>query len=194
MISVVIPALNEEQTLEELHRRVVAAAGAWGDEWELILVDDGSTDGTSALIEALHRRDSHVCGLRLSRNFGHQAAVSAGLQHVRGEVAAVLDADLQDPPEELARFFAKWREGFEVIYAVRTQRKEGLLKRASYYLFYGLLSVLATVDIPLDSGDFCVMDRRVVDALNAMPERNRFVRGLRSWTGFKQVGLSYERS
>ncbi|MEO0812304.1 MAG: glycosyltransferase family 2 protein, partial [Myxococcota bacterium] len=193
MRSLVIPALNEAETLDELYARVRDAAQSWNSPWELILVDDGSTDRTWEMICELHRRDPHVRGLRLSRNFGHQAAVSAGLEHVRGDAIAVLDADLQDPPEELHRFFARLDEGFEVVYAVRTRRKENLFKRAAYFIFYRLLARLSTIEIPLDSGDFCVMDRRVVDALNAMPERNRFIRGLRSWTGFRQTGLAYER-
>ncbi len=193
MISLIAPVLNEEETLPELYRRVSEAAEDWGEDWELVLVDDGSTDGTWDLISKIHRDDNRVRALRFSRNFGHQVAVSAGLMHVRGDAVAVIDADLQDPPEQLARFFEKLREGNDVVYAIRTKRKENILKRSAYFLFYRLLAKLTSIEIPLDSGDFCVMSRRVVDALNALPEKNRFVRGLRSWVGFRQVGLRYER-
>ena len=142
----------------------------------------------------LHRQDPRWKVLSFSRNFGHQAAVSAGLFYCQGDVVAIMDADLQDPPEELQRFLEKWREGYHVVYAIRTKRKEGLLKRVCYKLFYRLLRWLASIDIPVDAGDFCVMDRTVVEVLKAMPERTRFVRGLRSWSGFRQVGVAYERS
>ena len=132
-------------------------------------------------------------GISFSRNFGHQTAVSAGIYHASGDVVVVMDADLQDPPEELHRFIAAWKQGYHVVYAIRTRRKEGPLKRLCYWGFYRLLAKMARTHIPLDSGDFCVMDRRVVDVLKSMPERNRFVRGLRAWTGFNQIGLPYER-
>lgn len=132
--------------------------------------------------------------MRLSRNFGHQAAVSAGLDHVRGEAVVVIDGDLQDPPELIAEFVRKWREGFEVVYAVRQGRKESWLKRLGYHAFYRLWGAISDLDIPLDSGDFCLMDRKVVDVLRHLPERMRFVRGLRSFVGFRQVGLTYDRS
>jgi dolichol-phosphate mannosyltransferase len=148
---------------------------------------------TWELIRTIVERDPRWRAIRFARNFGHQAAVSAGLAHADGDAVIVMDADLQDPPEELHRFIAKWREGYEVVYAVRHKRKEGLLKRALYLFFYRLLARLAETPIPLDSGDFCLMDRKVVDLLRAMPERNRFVRGLRAWVGFRQIGLSYER-
>jgi polyisoprenyl-phosphate glycosyltransferase len=156
-------------------------------------VDDGSRDNTLDVAEELAGRDPRWKVVSLSRNFGHQPAVTAGLHFARGDIVAIIDADLQDPPEELPRFFAKCREGFDVVYAIRTKRKEGLFKRAAYKVYYRLLASLANIEIPLDSGDFCVMSRRVVDALNALPERNRFLRGLRSWLGFRQTGLAYER-
>jgi dolichol-phosphate mannosyltransferase len=142
----------------------------------------------------IHRQDPRWKILSFSRNFGHQAAVSAGLFYSQGDVVAIIDADLQDPPEELRRFLEKWREGYQVVYAIRTKRKEGLFKRVCYKLFYRVLRRLASIDIPVDTGDFCVMDRTVVEVLKAMPERTRFVRGLRSWSGFRQVGVAYERS
>jgi dolichol-phosphate mannosyltransferase len=137
--------------------------------------------------------DPRIKAVGLSRNFGHQAAISAGLTYARGSIVAVMDADLQDPPEELLPFILKIRDGWDVVYAIRTKRKEGIFKRACYSLYYRLLKRLATLDIPLDAGDFCVMRGEVADAINRLPERSRFVRGLRSWVGFRQTGLAYER-
>jgi polyisoprenyl-phosphate glycosyltransferase len=193
MLSIVIPIFNEEVTISTLHQRIVAAAPAWELPFEVILVDDGSTDRTLLLLRELHQADARFKYTSFSRNFGHQTAVSAGLHYATGDLVAVMDADLQDPPEELCRFIDKWREGYQVIYGIRTQRKENVLKRFAYHLFYRVLSWCSSIDIPLDSGDFCVMDRTVVDWLNAMPERNRFVRGLRSWVGYRQIGIPYER-
>ncbi len=192
MISLVAPAFNEAEGIEELYRRVCAASAAWGEDFELVIVDDGSRDATLQILERL-AADPRLKVISLSRNFGHQAAVSAGLMHTKGDIVAVVDADLQDPPEVLQPFFDKVREGWDVVYAIRTKRKEGLIKRACYYLYYRLLRSLAGIDIPLDAGDFCVMRREVVDAMNELPERNRFVRGLRTWVGFRQSGLAYER-
>jgi polyisoprenyl-phosphate glycosyltransferase len=193
MISVIIPAYNEGEGLRQLYQRLTACAAAWNEEYEWVLVDDGSQDDTLAIAEELARLDPHLKIVSLARNFGHQPAVTAGLEHACGDLIAIIDADLQDPPEELARFFQKCREGYDVIYAIRTQRKEGLVKRLCYKLYYRLLASLATIAIPLDAGDFCVMNRRAVDALNALPERSRFVRGLRSWIGLRQIGLPYQR-
>jgi dolichol-phosphate mannosyltransferase len=145
------------------------------------------------IMESLAGSDPRVVVVDLSRNFGHQVAISAGLECSRGKGVVIMDGDLQDPPEILPLFIDKWREGYDVVYAIRQKRKEHLLKRTAYALFYRLLQWLAHVDMPLDSGDFCLMDRRVVDLLVRMPERNRFLRGIRSWLGFRQVGVSYER-
>jgi glycosyltransferase involved in cell wall biosynthesis len=194
MISLVIPAFNEEDGLEELFRRVVAASAQWGDDFELILVDDGSRDRTLEIATRLAATDSRLKVISLSRNFGHQPAVSAGLFHASGSIVSVMDADLQDPPEELGQFIDKVREGYDVVYAIRTKRKEGILKRFSYFMYYRLLKRMATLDIPLDAGDFCVMSGEVVAAMNQLPERNRFVRGLRTWVGFRQTGMAYERA
>ena len=193
MISVVIPAFNEGEGIRLLHERLAASAVAWKEDYEFILVDDGSRDNTFAIAEELARGDPHLKVISLSRNFGHQPAVTAGLDHAQGDLIAVIDADLQDPPEELLRFFEKCREGYDVVYAIRTKRKEGILKRMSYRIFYRVLASLANIQIPLEAGDFCVMNRRALDALNGLPERNRFIRGLRSWIGFRQAGLPYER-
>ena len=194
MISVVVPAFNEEDGIRTLYDRVTAAAAGWGEDYELIIVDDGGRDKTLSICKELAGRDSRLKVLSLARNFGHQAAVTAGLQHTSGDIVAVMDADLQDPPEELLPFIEKVRSGFDVVYAIRTKRKEGPLKRLSYYLYYRILRRLATLDSPLDSGEVCVMRGGVVQAMNELPERNRFVRGLRTWVGFRQTGLAYERA
>jgi dolichol-phosphate mannosyltransferase len=193
-VSVVVPLYNEQENLPELHRRLTAALARLGCSYELVLVNDGSRDATPELLRALQERDPHVTAVYLSRNFGHQPAVCAGLDHAAGRAVVLMDGDLQDPPEVLDQFLAKWREGYEVVYAVRTRRKEGPFKRAGYFLFYRLLRAISDLDIPLDSGDFCLMDRRVVDALRRLPERQRFVRGLRTFVGFRQTGLAYERA
>lgn len=192
-ISVVIPCYDETAILPELFRRLTAAAEAWPHDWEIVCVDDGSKDATWPMLVEQNRKDPRWRGLSLARNFGHQTAVSAGIYHATGEAVMVIDADLQDPPEELIRFIEKWREGYEVVYAVRENRKEGLLKKMCYWIFYRLMTRIVSIEIPQDSGDFCLMDRCVVEVLRQMPERNRFVRGLRAWAGFRQVGLAYER-
>lgn len=192
-LSVVIPCFNEEAVLPLLERRVIAALSAITPDWEIVFVDDGSADNTYDLMAQLHARQPGVKVIRLSRNFGHQMAVWAGLHYTTGDIVAILDADLQDPPELLAECVARWREGYDVMYAVRQKRKEGLFKRAAYAGFYRLLKRLADVHIPLDSGDFCAMDRRVVAVLREMSERGVFVRGMRAWSGFRQIGVTYER-
>jgi glycosyltransferase involved in cell wall biosynthesis len=194
MISVVVPALNEQESIEELHRRVSNAATQWGDDHELIIVDDGSTDDTLSILTRLAASDPRLKVVSLTRNFGHQAAVTAGLHHASGSIVCVLDADLQDPPEEILPFIDRVRNGMDVVYAVRKNRKEGPFKKASYFLYYRILRKVATLDIPLDAGDFCVMRAEVVQAINRLPERNRFVRGLRTWVGYRQEGMAYERS
>lgn len=194
MISVVVPLYNEEETVLELHRRLDVAMKCLEVPYEILFVNDGSRDGTAALVDLLQEKDGRLMGIHFSRNFGHQAAVSAGIDHARGQAVIVMDGDLQDPPEVLAQFVEKWREGYEVVYAVRRNRKEGPLKRFAYHAFYRLLNAIADLHIPLDTGDFCLMDRRVVDVLKHLPERIRFVRGLRSFAGFRQVGLAYDRA
>lgn len=191
--SLVIPVYNEEKSILELYRRISTVMDQLG-EVELILVNDGSCDRSLELMRDLNQKDPRVCYLSLSRNFGHQIAVTAGLNFVRGQGIIVLDADLQDPPEIIPVLVEKWQQGYQIVYAKRTQRRrESWLKRFPAYLFYRLLRRLANVEIPLDTGDFCLMDRRVVDVLNAMPERNRYVRGLRSWVGLRQTSVSYIR-
>ncbi len=193
MITVIVPCYNESEVLTRLYDRLTGAAEAWNEPFEIILVDDGSDETTWQQIGHIHQVDPRWKAVRFSRNFGHQTAVSAGLSYAQGDAVIVIDADLQDPPEELHRFIAKWREGYEVVYAVRRRRKESWLKRFCYAGFYRTLASMSKTSIPLDSGDFCLMDRKVVDLLVAMPEKNRFVRGLRAWAGFRQVGLEYER-
>jgi glycosyltransferase involved in cell wall biosynthesis len=192
-ISVVLPVYNEQDNLQALHDRLRRALTSEGVTFEVIFVDDGSTDGSVSLLHGLAAEYQDVGLVRLARNFGHQVAISAGIDFAAGQAVIVMDADLQDPPEVLARFISKWREGYEVVYAVRRKRKEHVLKQVAYAGFYRLLRPLASIDIPLDSGDFCIMDRKVVNLLRAMPERNRFLRGIRSWVGFRQIGLEYER-
>jgi polyisoprenyl-phosphate glycosyltransferase len=192
-LSLVIPCYNEAAVLPLLERRLLDYLATLGASWEVILVDDGSSDGTGDKLSAMHASDSRFKVVRLSRNFGHQAAICAGLAYSTGEATGIMDADLQDPPEVFAEALEKIRTGYDVVYAVRRKRKEHFAKRAAYKLFYRLLTIVAEVDIPLDSGDFCLMKRRVVSVLTHLPERNVFLRGLRAWSGFKQIGLEYER-
>jgi dolichol-phosphate mannosyltransferase len=192
-LSVVIPVYNEQEILPELHRRLTESLGTLGLSYEVVLVNDGSRDESPRLMAEICARDKAFRAIHFSRNFGHQAAVTAGIDHAAGKAVVVMDADLQDPPEVLPELIAKWREGYEVVYGVRRKRKEGPLKRLAYFTFYRLLKRMTAVDIPLDAGDFALIDRRVADMLKALPERNRFVRGLRSWVGFRQIGVEYER-
>lgn len=192
-LSVVIPIFNEEETLSRLYDRLSAALVATGETFEVVFVNDGSRDRSEAMLREFHSRDPRFKSIHFSRNFGHQTAITCGIDHARGQAVVVMDGDLQDPPEVLPDLLARWREGYEVVYAVRQKRKEGVVKRAAYKAFYWLLRKVSYLDIPLDSGDFSLIDRRVVDILASMPERNRFVRGLRTWIGFRQVGYEYAR-
>ncbi len=191
LISVVIPVYDEQENIPELHRRLSEALAK--HRFELLFVDDGSRDQSLAILLALHSKDPRIKVLSLSRNFGHQVAISAGIDHASGDAVILMDGDLQDPPEVLPRFIERWKEGYEVVYAIRTQRKESIIKRFAYAAFYRLLRKISYLNIPLDSGDFCIMDRRIADILKRLPERNRFVRGLRTWAGFRQIGLEIER-
>lgn len=192
-ISIVVPCYNEQAVLPLLFDRLQGEIARWGTDYEVILIDDGSRDLTWELMTQFHRRDPRWKMIRFARNFGHQTALRVGLEAVTGDVVAVLDADLQDPPEVLPKFFAKWAEGYDVIYGVRRDRKEGLIKRTAYYWFYRVLSLLAEQEIALDAGDFSVMDRRIVELLKAMPERKPFIRGLRAWVGYPQTAVPYDR-
>jgi glycosyltransferase involved in cell wall biosynthesis len=191
--SIVIPIYNEHETIPTLFERVRAVIDGFDGAAEVILVDDGSADDSWRMLVDLHARDPRFKALSLSRNFGHQVAVTAGLDHAQGDAVMVLDGDLQDPPEVLPALIQRWKEGYDVVYAVRTKRKENFVKRAAYALFYRILKRLSELDIPLDSGDFCLIDRKVLTAMKLLPERNRFVRGIRTWVGYKQTGCVYER-
>jgi dolichol-phosphate mannosyltransferase len=194
LISLVIPVYNEEAALDALFATIRDRLAAIGVSYEVVLIDDGSGDRTGEMIVEMTRRDHRFRSVHFSRNFGHQAAVTAGLHFARGSAVVVMDADLQDPPELLGPMIARWREGYHVVYAQRVKRHaEGVLKRGIAFAYYRLLQHLTDVDIPADTGDFCLMDRRVVDLLNRMPERNRYLRGLRAWLGFRQTAVQFER-
>jgi dolichol-phosphate mannosyltransferase len=193
-ISIISPVYNEEEVLPELYRRVEAVMDEIGEPWELILVNDGSHDRSAAVIGELNAADGRVRGVSFSRNFGFQIAVTAGLDIAQGQAVILTDADLQDPPEVFPRMIAKWREGYDVVYGVRVSRVgETWFKLYSAKLFYRLIHRITSIDIPLDTGDFRLMDRRVVNAIRRFPERNRFLRGMVPWVGYRQVGIEYER-
>ncbi len=194
ILSVVAPAHNEAPSLPELHRRLTEVLTALALPFEIIYVDDGSTDGTSSILRGFRRGDPAVKVVELSRNFGHQAAITAGLDHASGDACVVMDADGQDPPEVIARMVAAWRDGFEVVHAARTRRDgEGLFKRLTASAFYRLLRGMSDVDMPLDAGDFRLLDRKVLTALLSIRETHRYMRGLSAWVGFKQGRIEYER-
>ena len=194
LVSLVIPVYNERESLDALVERThPVVETTTGGAFEVLFVDDGSTDGSSECLDALSRTDARYKVIHLSRNFGHQSALQAGLDAAAGRAVAMMDADLQDPPEVLRDFIEHWRAGYEVVYAVRRRRKEPWWKRAAYTAFYRTMRLAANIDVPLDAGDFCLMDARVVQTLVGLRERNRFLRGLRSWIGFKQIGIEYER-
>lgn len=193
-VSIVAPLYNEQATFPHLVKRLNALMDASELDLDVVLVDDGSRDQTAVMMSDLALTDPRYHAVFLSRNYGHQTALTAGLAVARGtEAVMVIDGDLQDPPELVTSFYAKLKEGFDVVYAIRQKRKEGLVKRSAYYLFYRFLASISSIKIPLDSGDFAMMSRRVVNVMNSMPEESRYLRGMRSWIGFKQVGLPYER-
>lgn len=194
-ISVIAPVFNEVESLPEFYRRVKTVLDGLNLSWELLLVDDGSTDGSTDLIRQLAKEDGRVRALIFARNFGHQLAVTAGLDHCRGRAAIIIDSDLQDPPEVMADLIAKWREGYEVVYAMRAEREgESWFKLFTASLFYRLIYRITDVKIPLDTGDFRLLDRQVVDVLKTMRERHRFLRGMSVWVGFRQTGVQYRRA
>ena len=192
-ISVVVPVYNEEECLPILRESLDEVLGRIGSDYEVVLVDDGSTDSSPEIIRKFAEEDPRWRGIFLARSFGQQAAISAGLDAVRKRIVVVMDADLQDPPEEIPNLLAKLKEGYDIVYARRASRREGFLKRAAYKTFYRLLSGIANIDIPPDAGDFTCMRRSVVEAMKQLPERNRFVRGLRAWVGFRQAGIDVHR-
>ena len=193
-ISIVIPLYNEEAGFALLIDRLNQLVKNSAQTIEVILVNDGSRDKTPQLMNELALTDSHYQCVFLARNHGHQLALTAGLTYVNcSEAVFIIDGDLQDPPELLSRFYEKYKDGYEVIYGIRRKRKEGAVKKFAYWFYYRLLKNISSIEIPLDSGDFALLSRRVVDHLNAMPERSRFIRGMRTWIGFRQTGLEYER-
>lgn len=193
--SIIAPIYNERDNLSELHRRVSEVMNSTGEPWELILVDDGSTDGSTDMIRQLAKQDAHIRPVIFSRNFGHQIAITAGWDYARGDAVVIIDADLQDPPELILELAKKWKEGNEVVFAVRAEREgESWFKLWTASLFYRIISRITDVKIPLDTGDFRLMDRQVVNVLKQMRERHRFPRGMSAWVGFKQVGVEYKRA
>ena len=192
-LSLVVPCYNEEAVLPQLFKRLTAAAEKWGCEWEVICVNDGSRDATWPMIAAQNRLDERWRGLCLARNFGHQAAVSAGLFHCTGDAVVIIDADLQDPPEEVGKLISKWREGFEVVFATRKKRRDPLLKRFLAWGFYRVLQKMTPLPMARDAGDFCLLDRKVLKVMNSLPERSRYLRGLRTWCGFRQASVEFDR-
>ncbi|HCK65242.1 MAG TPA: glycosyltransferase [Anaerolineae bacterium] len=193
--SIVAPIYNEIDNLPELYRRVKEVMDASNETWELILVDDGSTDGSTDKIRELAQQDKKVRPVIFARNFGHQVAITAGWDYARGDAIVIIDADLQDPPEVILELAKKWKEGYEVVYAVRSEREgESWFKKVTASLFYRIIYRITDVKIPVDTGDFRLMDRKVVDVLKQMKERHRFPRGMSAWVGFKQVGVTYKRA
>jgi polyisoprenyl-phosphate glycosyltransferase len=193
LLSIVIPCFNEEDIILLTYRRLVDVLGSRDFRLQIILVDDGSNDDTPEIAARLAKTDPQVRAVLLSRNFGHQAAVSAGLAHADGDAVVIMDADLQDPPQAVIRMIETWRGGADVVYGIRTKRKESLLKRTAYSVFYLIFQRLANIDAPVDAGDFSLIDRKVLNIINELPEKNRFFRGLRAWSGFRQAGIEYER-
>jgi len=191
--SIILPIYNEEECLDELLSRIINVMSGLSKAYEIICVDDGSTDKSWDIINKLNEEKSFVKGIKFLRNFGHQAAISAGIKDSSGEIIAVLDSDGQDPPEILPDMFKKCSQGYDVVYAVRKNRKENFLKRIGYKCFYRFYKLIVPFDVPLDSGDFSVFTRNVADFLRSLPERNQFIRGLRSWYGGKQTDYVYDR-
>lgn len=192
--SIVAPIYNEEGNIQHLYERLCEVMDSTGEPWELVTVNDGSRDRSLELLKALAEKDPRIKIVNFARNFGHQIAVTAGLDYVSGEASVIIDADLQDPPELILEMIERWKAGYEVVYAVREERKgESWFKLLTAKVFYRLIYRITDVDIPLDTGDFRLMDEKVVRALQSMREHNRFIRGMTSWIGFKQTGVSYVR-
>jgi len=194
ILSIIIPAYNEELVIEETYKRLTETLASLGETYELIFINDGSKDKTALIIYSLCQKDARVRLINFSRNFGHQPAITAGMDYARGQAIVIIDADLQDPPRIILEMYAKWREGYEVVYGKRRKREgETWFKRTTAKIFYRFLRSMTSVDIPTDTGDFRLIDRKVCDAMKTLPERNRYVRGLVSWVGFKQIAVEYDR-
>ncbi len=193
-LSIVIPVYNEQETLPELYKRITTALhGSAIQKYEIIFVNDGSVDFSSQLITTWNQSNSKVKLLELSRNFGQQTAYTAGIDHALGDVVVLMDGDLQDPPEIIPKLISQWKEGYEIVYVIRSSRKENWFKRVAFTSFYRLLNKMSSVPMPLDAGIFSLIDKRVAQLFKAMPERNRYISGLRSWVGFRQIGIPCER-
>jgi len=192
--SVIVPVYNEEEVIAESYKRITKVMKSMGEKYELIFVNDGSRDNTAYLISDFIAEDSSVRLINFSRNFGHMAALTAGMEHASGDAVIIIDADLQDPPEVLPDMVALWRQGYDVVYGKRKERKgESIFKKCSAKMFYRLLNKLSPVDLTVDTGEFRLMDRKVCDVVNAMPEKSRYIRGLVNWVGFKQTAYEYVR-
>jgi glycosyltransferase involved in cell wall biosynthesis len=196
-LSIIVPCYNEEEVICATHDEIIKQLSNIDNlNLEIIYIDDGSSDTTLDILSKISSRETvaRIIVVQLSRNFGHQAAVTAGLEKCTGDVVVVLDADLQDPPELVIQMLDLWRQGFDIVNAVRTKRKEGWALKFAYFFYYRIYRSVANIEVPIDTGDFALLDRKVVDKLNQMPEKNRFVRGLRAWVGYNQTQLSYERN
>lgn len=195
VFSIIAPIYNEKGCFDELYRRVSEVMDTTGEEWEFVMVDDGSSDGSTDMIRELAKKEKRVRPVIFARNFGHQIAVTAGLDYCRGDAAIIIDADLQDPPEVILELIAKWREGYQVVYAVRSEREgETWFKKTTASAFYKIIYRITDVKIPMNTGDFRLLDRKVVDVMNSMRERHRFLRGMSAWVGYKSIGVSYKRA
>jgi len=195
LLSVVAPVFNEEAILHELYRRLTGVLDGAGLDWELVLVNDGSRDRSLEIMRELHAADARVKVVNFARNFGHQVAITAGTDYAQGQAVVIIDADLQDPPEVILDLLARWREGYEVVYAVRSERKgETWFKEFTAKAFYRIIYKITDINIPMDTGDFRLMDRKVVEALKTMREKHRFMRGMSVWVGFRQTGVQYVRA
>jgi dolichol-phosphate mannosyltransferase len=195
VFSIIVPVFNEKECLAELYQRICAVMDSTKEVWEFVMIDDGSRDGSTDIIRGLAKEDSRVRAVIFARNFGHQIAVTAGLDYARGQAVVIIDADLQDPPELILELAARWREDYQVVFAVRTEREgENWFKLFSASMFYRIISRITDVKIPMDAGDFRLLDRKVVDVLKNMHERHRFLRGMAAWVGFRQIGVPYQRA
>lgn len=193
--SIIVPVFNETDCIQEMHQRVSEVMNSTGETWEMVIVDDGSRDGSTNQIRELGNKFTYVKPVIFARNFGHQIAVTAGLDYSRGKAVIIIDADLQDPPEVILDLIKKWRDGYEVVYAIRGEREgESWFKTFTASFFYRLIQKITDVNIPLDTGDFRLMDRKVVNVLNSMREKHRFLRGMSAWVGFKSIGVTYKRA